>query len=106
MANAAVQVTIGQSLGGGAYSSSVKGFSRPDTATILTDITTALGAAGGSHDSTAEITTVQTDVTVLLGTLNADVVVMWNTTNVTTKNQLRHALQQALRAVDGSNLLT
>lgn len=75
-------------------------------ATVTTDqtavsaaITAALVAANATHDSTPEITTVQSAVTTQAADLalavtgmNADVVVSINTANITTVTQLRRAL--------------
>lgn len=98
MALQAIKITIGQALGGGTYNASIAGGSAPDIATILTDITTALGNASGSTDSTDDITVVQTDATALTGAINADLTVVWNTSTITTQNQLKAALQKALLA--------
>lgn len=101
MALAAVKITIGTSLANGDYDPSVGGASVPDIATILTDITDALAAAGGAHDSTPEITTVQTDAVALTDAITGDVVVIWDDSTITHRNQLRAALRRALLAVEG-----
>lgn len=100
MANAAVKITVGASLGGGDYNSIIAGATVPDLATILTDITTALGNAGGSFDSTNDITAIQTDAVALTGAIDADVAVVWNDVTVTNRRQLRAALLLVLKAVD------
>lgn len=69
------------------------------------DITTALGLAGGAHNSTPEITTIQTDVTAMTA-VTGDVHIVWNTATCTTKNQMRNALRLAIAAVDAVTTLT
>jgi len=70
-----------------------------------TDITTALGLAGGAHNSTPEITTIQTDVAAMVA-VTGDVHIVWDTTRCTTKNQMRTALRTALAMVDAVTTLT
>lgn len=101
MANAAVQITVGQALDGGGYDSIIKGATAPDLATILTDIETALGNAAEDFDSTEDIEAVQVDAEALTGAINADVTILWDAAVVTNKRQLRAALELALKAVDG-----
>ena len=101
MALQTVNITIGQSLGGGLYSSTVIGGGVSDTTTILADITTALGLAGGAHDSTPELTTIQTDAVALTGSLTGDLSITWNDATITTRNALRAGLLKALEAVNG-----
>lgn len=74
--------------------------------TTQTDITTALGVAGGAHDSTPEITTIQTDNVALKAAINGNVVILIDTAVVTTRNMLNIALEEFKRAMLGSNLLT
>lgn len=114
MALAALKITVGQSLGGGVYNTSVQAGHAPDNATILTeiataltDITAALAVAAGDHDSTPEIETVEVDVeaielsaTALTTLLGANVTVSYDAEVVTTKNQLRAALRAALQAIE------
>ena len=99
MALAAVKITVGQSLGGGAYSSSVKGASVPDLATVVAD--TATLVADGASPTQGHVTTLDTDVTALNTALAGDVVVMWDGAVVTHRSQLRAALNLALRAIEG-----
>lgn len=100
MANAAIKITVGALLDGGDYDSVIGGATVPDIATILTDITTALGNAGGSFDSTNDITAIQTDAVALTGAIDSDVAVVWDGAVVTNRRQLRAALELALKAVD------
>lgn len=109
MALAAVNVTIGQSLGGGAYSSSVKGGSIPvfaATTSVAADVATLV--ADGASPTQAHVNTLNTDwgtfstaYTALNAAINGDVTVIWNGAVITSRNQLRAALQAALSAVDG-----
>lgn len=113
MSLAAVNVTIGQSLGGGAYSSSVKGGSVPNFATVTTDMATvsadvATLVSDGASPTQGHVNTLNTDFaalntayTALAGAINGDVTVVWNGAVITSRNQLRAALQAALRAVNG-----
>jgi len=99
MALAAVNITVGQSLGGGAYSSSVKGGSIPNFATVTADVATLV--ADGASPTQAHVTTLNTDYTALAASINGDVTVVWNSAVVTSRNQLRAALIAALKAVEG-----
>lgn len=99
MALAAVNLTIGQSLGDGRYGVTAKGASAPDFATVTADIATLV--ADGASPTQAHVTTLNTDYAPLAAAINGDVTVVWNTTNVTKRNQLRHALQVALKMVEG-----
>lgn len=103
MAFAAVKILVKQALADGRYSLSDKGASAPDATTILTDITAALAvtAIAGDPTSTTAVTLVQTDATALIATFNGDVNVIWNTSTVTHRNQLRKALLRALELVNG-----
>lgn len=78
-----------------------------DSTTLLTDITTALAAANATHDSTPEITTVQTDALALAATLNSAGLGLYvDTTKITTRNQLLIALDEALRYIRGSTIVS
>lgn len=113
MALAAVNITIGQSLGGGRYSSSIKGGSAPDFATVTTDMATAAAdvatlVADGASPTQGHVTTLDTDFsaanaayTALAGTINGDVTVVWDSSTITSRNQMRAALAAALSAIDG-----
>lgn len=114
----AVNIKVGQSLGEGRYSSSVKGAALPAPTlatlsaaitTALTDITAALAVPNISGDPTSvtAVTLVQTDVTAIQTAANAlvlalssDVSVAWDGSTVTHRNQLREALRVALKAVE------
>lgn len=102
MALKAVNIVVGASLGEGRYSLSAKGGALPfpTLTTLSADITAAIAAAGSSHDSTTEITTIQTDVANLALAQTADVAVIWDGTTITKRNQLRAALREALRMVE------
>lgn len=108
MALAAINVTIGQSLGGGAYSSSVKSNSVPDFSGATTDLSTvsddvATLVADGASPTQAHVTTLNTDFTAfsasytsLAASINGDVTVVWDTTVITSIAQLRAAIERAL----------
>lgn len=100
----AANITIGQSLGEGRYSSRVKNAAlpAPTLTTLLSDITAALAVSAISGDATATtaVTLVQTDANALVLALSADVSVVWNDATITHRNQLREALRLALKAVD------
>lgn len=98
MALAAVKITIGQSLGGGAYSASIKGGSVPGLAAVVAD--TATLVADGATPTQGHVTTLNTDVTALNSALAGDVVVIWDGSTITGRNQLRAALRLALQAVE------
>lgn len=74
--------------------------------TALTDITAALAvtAIAGDAPSTTAVTLVQTDVTALKSTINANVVLLVDNAVVTTKTKLKAALDALRFAVDGSGL--
>lgn len=69
------------------------------------DITAALAVAGGAHNSTPELNTIQTDVNAMTS-VAGDVHVVWNTATCTTKNQMRNALRVALAMIDAGSSLT
>jgi hypothetical protein len=100
VALAALKITVGQALGGGAYNTSVQGGLAPDNATVLTDIADALAVAAGDHDSTPEIETIEASATALAGAIDANVTVVFDAAVVTTKNQLRAALRAAIQAIE------
>lgn len=123
MANAALKITIGQSLGGGSYNSTVGGIARPDLSTLstgldVTDVETAVATleSDGASPTETHVGDLRTAWDVLsaactaassgINSVDADVTVTWDTTNITTKNQLRHALKLAIAAIDGNNLLS
>lgn len=99
MALAAVNITVGQSIGGGAYNSSVKGGSIPGFAAVTADVATLV--ADGASPTQAHVTTLNTDYTALAAAINGDVTIIWNGSVVTSRNQLRHALLAAIKAVEG-----
>lgn len=99
MALAAVKITIGQSLGGGGYSSTIKGGSVPPLSSVVTD--TATLVSDGASPTQAHVTTLNTDVTALNAALAGDVVVVWDGSVITSRPQLRAALLLALQAVEG-----
>lgn len=102
MALKSLNLTVGTAYSDGHYDPIVKNASlpAPTLTTLLADITTALGTAGGSHDSTAELTTIQTDANTLVLAMQSDVSVVWDTATITKRNQLRAALRKALAAVE------
>ena len=94
----AVNITIGTDLGGGAFSSSIKGASVPDFATVTTDVATLV--ADGASPMQSHVNTLNTDYTALAATVNGDVTVIWDASTITTKNQLRAALKLAMNAAE------
>lgn len=98
MALAAVKLTVGQSLGDGRYSTAVKGGSVPNLTAVSTDVSTLV--ADGASPTQAHVTTLNTDFSALNTALAGDVVVIWDGAVVTHRNQLRHALLHALKAVE------
>ena len=113
MALAAVNITIGQSLGGGVYNSSVKGGSVPSFATVTTDMATVSAdvaslVADGASPTQGHVTTLTTDFsalntayTALKPAISGDVSIVWDGSVITSRNQLRAALHAALAAIDG-----
>lgn len=99
MALAAVNITIGQSLGGGRYSSSLKGGSAPDFATVTTNVATLV--SDGATPTQGHVNTLNTNYTALAASIAGDVSVVWNATTITTRNQMRHALREAMRSIEG-----
>ena len=99
MALSAVKITVGQALDGGRYSSVVKGGSVPGLAAVVTD--TATLVADAASPTQGHVNTLNTDVTALNAALSGDVVLMWDSSVVTHRNQLRSALQAALKAGEG-----
>lgn len=98
MALAAVKITVGQSLGGGGYSLSIKGGSAPNISAVVSD--TATLVSDGASPTQGHVNTLNTDVTALNAALAGDVVLMWDGSVVTKRAQLRAALHAALRAVE------
>lgn len=124
MALAAINITIGQSLGDGAYSSVIKGASVPNISAVTTDATTvatdlaavvaddATLVADGATPTQAHVTTLDghvttlntdytalnTAITALAAAIVGDVSIIWNGATVTHRNQLRAALRKALEA--------
>lgn len=99
MALASVKITIGQSLGSGNYSATIKGAGVPPLASVVSD--TATLVADGISPTQAHVTTLNTDVTALNSALSGDVVIVWDGSTITSRPQLRAALLLALQAVEG-----
>lgn len=99
MALGAVRVTVRQSLGGGAHSTSPNGGGAPDIATVVAN--TATLVADGASPTQAHVTALNTSVTALNSAVAGHVVVIWDASVVTSRTQLRAALMEALRAVEG-----
>lgn len=74
----------------------------PTLTTLLADITAALAvtAIAGDTDSTTAVTLVQTDANALVLAQQSDVSITFNTSTVTTKNQMRSVLRKALADLD------
>lgn len=112
MALGAVKITIGQSLGGGEYSATIKGGAAPDIGTTTTDLATvstdvATLVADGASPTQGHVTTLNTDLaalntayTALTAALGGDVVVIWDGSKITSRRQLRAALRRALEAAE------
>lgn len=113
MALAAVNITVGQSLGGGQYSTTVKGASVPDFATGTTDLATvsddvATLVADGASPTQAHVNTLNTDFTAfstsytaITTAISGDVTIIWDASTITHRNQLRAALLKIMQAVEG-----
>lgn len=71
---------------------------------VATDVATLV--ADGASPTQAHVNTLNTDWTAFLASASGDVVLSVNTTNVTTKNQLRAAISRILEVVNGSGTLT
>lgn len=98
MALAAVNITIGTAFANGSYGPSVKGGAAPSFAAVTADVATLV--ADGASPTQAHVTTLNTDYTALAAAINGDVSVVWDTTKITHRNQLRAALTRALHAVE------
>lgn len=99
MALAAVNITVGQALGDGHYSSVIKGGSAPNFSAVTTDVATLV--ADATSPTQAHVTTLNTDYTALAAAINGNVTVIWDSSVVTERNQLRAALLTMLKAVEG-----
>lgn len=99
-------VSVNVAIGGGGNATPTSYILFSDTTKTSADITTALGLAGGAHDSTPELNTIQTDVNALATASGGHVHVVWDNTKCTTKNQMRSALQAVLAMIDAGSLLT
>jgi len=99
MALAAVNITIGQSLGGGAYSSTIKRGSAPNFTSVTADVATLV--ADGASPTQGHVNTLNTDYTALAAAITGDVSVIWDGSTITSRNQLRAALRKVIEAVNG-----
>lgn len=99
MALAAVNIAVGQSLGDGRHATTPKGASAPSVATVVAN--TATLVADGASPTQAHVNTLNTNVTALNAAFNGHVTVVWDTSTVTHRTQLREALRQALIMVEG-----
>jgi len=99
MALSAVKIGVGQTIGGGRYTGEITGASAPDIASVVS--ATATLVADAASPTQAHVTTLNAAVTPLNAALTGNVVVMWDTSVITKRNQLREALRRALHAVDG-----
>ena len=79
------------------YTGAAEGVVAADVATLVAD---------GATPTQAHVTTLNTDWTAFLASATGDVVISVNTTNITTRNQLRAAVAAILRMVEGSGYLT
>lgn len=98
MAKRSLNTTIGQALGGGKYNSVNKGGgSSADYSTVTADI--AVLVADGASPTQGHVNTLNTDYGAVSGSINTgDVTVIWDTTNITSINQLRAALDAVIFA--------
>lgn len=100
MALAAVKITLGGSLGGGVFGTTIKGSSVPDFTTVTANVATLV--ADGASPTQGHVTTLNTNYTALAAAVSgADVVVTWDASVVTSRSALRAALHKALEAVNG-----
>jgi hypothetical protein len=104
MARKSINLTLGQSLGGGKYSSSVASSdvpSFPATTTVAADVATLV--ADGASPTQAHVTTLNSDwgtlntaVAAVSTAISSDMSVVWDNAKITNLNQLRAALNAAL----------
>jgi hypothetical protein len=109
MARKSVNVKLGQSLGNGRWSSSVKSSdvpSFPSTATVAADVATLV--SDGATPTQGHVTTLNTDWGVLntaaanvSSAVTGDVSLVWDASVVTSLNALRHAVAVAIRLAEG-----
>lgn len=99
MALAAVQITVGQSLGNGHFATTIKGASVPPLSTVVSNKDTLV--ADGASPTQGHVNTLNTNLTALNAAFAGHVVVVWDGAVVTSRPQLRAALKAALEAVEG-----
>lgn len=96
MAKAAINISIGGPIGGGGFSTMLVGASAPNLAAVVTD--TATLVSDGATPTQAHVNTLNTDVTAFNAAITGDVTVYFDTTKITTVNQLRSVLAAAMVA--------
>lgn len=104
MARAGFKVTVRQTLADGHTAVQVGRCADPATDTL--DTLQAAAVVIGVGNASTQIAAVGTEITRLETALNGHVVLTWDTTTVTTKNQLRSALRGILHALQGDGSLT
>ncbi len=111
MARSNFQVTFGQALGDGQYKLQAGAGGAAsgtiDTTAVDAAIAAALAAAGPIHDSTPEIEAIEDEVALLsvTATNSGDLVLSFDTTAVTSLNQLRRAFDALLQTAAASGMV-
>jgi predicted dinucleotide-utilizing enzyme len=95
MARAAINVNIGGQLdASGKFGTSINSGSTPDIASVVAD--TAVLVADAASPTQAHVTTLNGHVGPLNTAITGDLTVTWDTSKITTLNQLKAALAQVL----------
>lgn len=98
MALAAVQITVGQSLGNGHFATTIKGAAIPPLSTVIANKDTLV--ADGASPTQGHVNTLSTNLAALNAALAGHVVVIWDGAVITSRPQLRVAIKAALEAVE------
>jgi hypothetical protein len=113
MALAAVNIRIGTAFADGTYKPSTSGASIPSFASVTTNLATvstdvATLVSDGASPTQGHVNTLNTDLGVLNTAYSAltagitgDIVLIWNGSTVTHRNQMRAAILHLLRAIEG-----
>ena len=98
MALASVQITVGQSLGNGQFSTTIKGAAVPPLSTVVANKDTLV--SDGASPTQGHVNTLNTNLTALNASFAGHVVVVWDDAVITNRRQMRVALQKALEAIE------
>ena len=99
MAYRAINVNIGGPLTDGRYTANINSGSAPDLASVVAD--TAVLVADGAAPTQGHVNTLNGHVGPLNAAIVGDVTIMWNTSTVTSINQLKAVFAAALAAAQG-----